>query len=171
MVATASGGKNKILAVACNTHDRGGGGLTFTTVGVRHLRFWTLSRGRLTSKKGIYTGVPPGSRTMLCVAYTDPTHDTARPEITLTGSKDGKVYIWKDNKACKAVSALEGPIFDMVVVGDQIAIGGKDKQAPLRILSLPRGWPAQVDLVQRTGMHPDKDGHSRAGAGRQFCVR
>lgn len=59
----------------------------------------------------------------------------------------------------------------MVVAGAQIVVGGKDEKMPLRILSLPRGWPAQLDLFQKMGTHPDPHGHSRHGAGRSLCVR
>jgi hypothetical protein len=69
VLITERGDKNKIIAAMCNPFDRVGQ-LNFVTVGIRHVKFWNMQRGRLSVKKGTFGSLSPTSRTMLSVAFT-----------------------------------------------------------------------------------------------------
>ncbi len=216
------GDKNRILAVTCNPFDRSGQ-LNFVTVGVRHIKFWSMQRGRLSAKKGSFGSLAPTSRTMLCASFTgvyvcicvctyisshsahrltriaftytcmyvlimltdgrlththihactfaDPTHDTGVADVALTGSKDGKVYIWRDTRAVMVVGVFDGPVFDIRAQNDMVSCGGKDSQAPVRMFALQRGWPARMDLVPRAVLHPEAGALANPSRGKRTCVR
>ena len=142
-------GKNRIIAIAFNPHMRTGE-LSFVTVGVRHVRFWSLLRGKLTGRKGSYD-TRGGSESMLSVAFTDPEHVSAVKDITFTGSKDGRIFIWKDTKAVWNVQCCKGPIFCLLVHGATVVAGGKDTNAPVREWKIGRGWPARLELTPARG--------------------
>ena len=59
------------------------------TVGVRHIKFWSIVGGGLTSKRGTYGDVGK-AETQLCVTYPK------EAGMLVTGAANGKLYIWKN---------------------------------------------------------------------------
>jgi WD40 repeat protein len=142
-------GKNRIISMAFNPHVRFGE-VSFVTVGERHVRFWSRVREKLSFRKGIFD-TPGGSESMLAVAYTDPDHLSADKDIVLTGSKDGRVWIWRDAKALWNVQTCTGPCFEVLVDGGTVFAGGKDLSAPIREWKIGRGWPTRLELTPAKG--------------------
>jgi hypothetical protein len=99
-------GKNRIISLAVNPIAKPAE-LSFVTVGVRHVSFWSFERGRLVVRKAVYD-CGRGSETMVSVAFTDPDHVSADRDVTFTGSKDGRVFIWKGIKAVWNVQCCTG---------------------------------------------------------------
>ncbi|KAI0227896.1 Echinoderm microtubule-associated protein-like 6 [Lamellibrachia satsuma] len=85
---------------------------SFVTVGVKHVKFWTVAGGQLLSKKGIIAAVPecpnmPKMQTMLSVAF-------GANNVTFTGAMNGDVFVWKDTTLTRLVQkAHNGPVFSM----------------------------------------------------------
>jgi WD40 repeat protein len=169
-------GKNRIIAIAFNPHVRAGE-MSFVTVGVRHVRFWSMQRGKLVGRQGSYD-VRGGSESMLSIAFTDPEHVSGVKDITFTGSKDGRVFIWKDTKAVWNVQCCKGPIFCLTVHGAMVFSGGKDGNAPIREWKIGRGWPTRLELTPARGsddqglnLAQKTDGAPVGGRATSACVR
>ncbi|XP_064600933.1 echinoderm microtubule-associated protein-like 6 [Liolophura sinensis] len=99
----------------------------FVTVGIRHVKFWTVAGGELVGKRGILTDAGMGGdaqrmQTMLSVAF-------GANNMTYTGSLSGDVFVWKDTTLVRLVQkAHSGPVFTMFTTlrDGLIVTGGKE---------------------------------------------
>ena len=99
------------------------------TVGMRHLRFWTVRGSELCATKPHYGSVAP-PQTMLSVAF-------GGAHVTYTGSLQGDVYVWRAHRLQRVVTrAHSGPIFCMYNSASAIVSGGKDGKVMALSLSL-----------------------------------
>ncbi|XP_043551898.1 echinoderm microtubule-associated protein-like 6 isoform X1 [Chiloscyllium plagiosum] len=96
----------------------------FVSVGIKHIKFWTLAGGALLSKKGtIGTVNDARMQTMLSVAF-------GANNLTFTGAISGDVYVWKDHSLIRVVAkAHTGPVFTMYTTlrDGLIVTGGKER--------------------------------------------
>uniref|UniRef100_A0A8C8VLX9 EMAP like 5 n=1 Tax=Pelusios castaneus TaxID=367368 RepID=A0A8C8VLX9_9SAUR len=96
----------------------------FVSVGVKHVRFWTLAGRALLSKKGLLSSVEDARmQTMLSVAF-------GANNLTFTGTISGDVCVWKDHVLVRIVAkAHNGPVFTMyTTLRDGLIItGGKER--------------------------------------------
>ncbi|XP_006814808.2 echinoderm microtubule-associated protein-like 6, partial [Saccoglossus kowalevskii] len=114
-LATTRGHKDKIYVIKWNPHAED----KLVTVGVKHIKFWTVAGGGLTSKRGTFGNVGKLD-TMMCATFGK------SPEVTYTGGANGAVYIWQDVTLSKTVKAHEGPCFAMHSLDKGFVTGGKD---------------------------------------------
>uniref|UniRef100_A0A3Q2XTX5 EMAP like 6 n=1 Tax=Hippocampus comes TaxID=109280 RepID=A0A3Q2XTX5_HIPCM len=91
----------------------------FVSVGVKHVRFWTLAGGSLLYKKGALGAAEDGRvQTMLAVN-----------NLTFTGAINGDVYVWREHFLGRVVAkAHSGPVFAMYTTlrDGLIVTGGKE---------------------------------------------
>ncbi|KAM3930547.1 echinoderm microtubule-associated protein-like 6 isoform 4-T4 [Leptodactylus fuscus] len=96
----------------------------FVSVGVKHIKFWTLAGSALLYKKGIVGSVDNAKmQTMLSVAF-------GANSLTFTGAINGDVYVWKDHFLIRLVAkAHTGPVFTMYTTlrDGLIVTGGKER--------------------------------------------
>ncbi|XP_035687635.1 echinoderm microtubule-associated protein-like 6 isoform X3 [Branchiostoma floridae] len=98
----------------------------FVTVGVKHVKFWTLAGSTLIGKKGVIGPNMAGEarmQTMLSVAF-------GANNLTFTGAMSGDVYVWRENSLVRLVAkAHNGPVFTMYTTlrDGLIVTGGKEK--------------------------------------------
>ncbi|XP_031434832.1 echinoderm microtubule-associated protein-like 6 isoform X2 [Clupea harengus] len=97
----------------------------FVSVGIKHIKFWTLAGGSLMYKKGVVGGVveDPRMQTMLSVAF-------GANNLTFSGAINGDVYVWKDHFLVRVVAkAHTGPVFTMYTTlrDGLIVTGGKER--------------------------------------------
>ncbi|OCT79280.1 hypothetical protein XELAEV_18026090mg [Xenopus laevis] len=96
----------------------------FVSVGVKHIKFWTLAGSALLYKKGIVGSVDNAKmQTMLSVAF-------GANSLTFTGAINGDVYVWKDHFLIRLVAkAHSGPVFTMYTTlrDGLIVTGGKER--------------------------------------------
>ncbi|PWA28199.1 hypothetical protein CCH79_00020514 [Gambusia affinis] len=96
----------------------------FVSVGIKHIKFWTLVGGSLMYKKGVIGSVEDGRmQTMLSVAF-------GANNLTFTGAINGDVYVWRDHFLVRVVAkAHSGPIFTMYTTlrDGLIVTGGKER--------------------------------------------
>lgn len=109
-LALVNGGKAQIVDL-CFRDDG-----SLATAGVRHLRFWTLSKG-LSSKNALW-GKAATDKNVACVAFHD--------QLALTGSAKGRLLIWKDNTVCDTKHLHEGVLDTILVTREFIYTGGRD---------------------------------------------
>ncbi|XP_075452064.1 echinoderm microtubule-associated protein-like 6 isoform X1 [Ascaphus truei] len=96
----------------------------FVSVGVKHIKFWTLAGSALLYKKGVVGSVDNAKmQTMLSVAF-------GANSLTFTGAINGDVYVWKDHFLIRLVAkAHTGPVFTMYTTlrDGLIVTGGKER--------------------------------------------
>uniref|UniRef100_A0A4W4FP77 HELP domain-containing protein n=1 Tax=Electrophorus electricus TaxID=8005 RepID=A0A4W4FP77_ELEEL len=96
----------------------------FVSVGIRHIKFWTLAGGSLLYKKGVMGSVADARlQTMLSVAF-------GANSLTFTGAINGDVYVWRDHFLVRVVAkAHTGPVFTMYTTlrDGLIVTGGKER--------------------------------------------
>ncbi|GAB5573088.1 echinoderm microtubule-associated protein-like 5 isoform X3 [Prionailurus iriomotensis] len=96
----------------------------FVSVGVKHVKFWTLAGRALLSKKGLVSTLEDARmQTMLAVAF-------GANNLTFTGTISGDVCVWKDHILCRTVArAHNGPVFAMFTTlrDGLIVTGGKER--------------------------------------------
>ncbi|XP_048374588.1 echinoderm microtubule-associated protein-like 6 isoform X9 [Sphaerodactylus townsendi] len=96
----------------------------FVSVGVKHMKFWTLAGSALLYKKGIIGSLEDAKmQTMLSVAF-------GANNLTFTGAINGDVYVWKDHFLIRLVAkAHTGPVFTMYTTlrDGLIVTGGKER--------------------------------------------
>ncbi|KAK3093757.1 hypothetical protein FSP39_019782 [Pinctada imbricata] len=97
----------------------------FVSVGVKHVKFWTVAGGEIIGKRGVLTpSVASGKpmQTMLSIGF-------GANNVTYTGAMSGDVYVWKDNMLERMVQkAHNGPVFSMFTTlrDGYIVTGGKE---------------------------------------------
>ncbi|MBN3275586.1 EMAL6 protein, partial [Polyodon spathula] len=96
----------------------------FVSVGIKHIKFWTLAGGALMYKKGAICSVEDARmQTMLSVAF-------GANNLTFTGAINGAVYVWRDHVLIRVVAkAHTGPVFTMYTTlrDGLIVTGGKER--------------------------------------------
>lgn len=96
----------------------------FVSVGIKHIKFWTLAGGALMYKKGVIGSVEDARmQTMLSVAF-------GANNLTFTGAINGDVYVWRDHVLIRVVAkAHTGPVFTMYTTlrDGLIVTGGKER--------------------------------------------
>lgn len=95
MIATNNGGRTKIVDVEFATPTQ------FVTVGVKHIKWWSLEGPHLESRNGIFGDTPVPSITCACF----PTRD---PAVVLTGTSEGHIFIWRNRTLAHVASAHAG---------------------------------------------------------------
>lgn len=129
----------------------------FVSVGIKHVKFWTLAGGALMYKKGVLGTVEDGRmHTMLSVAFgavsrlaglvsrchvgdlSSCTNTSGKERfvcclqsnLTFTGAINGDVYVWRDHYLLRVVAkAHTGPVFTMYTTlrDGLIVTGGKER--------------------------------------------
>ncbi|XP_061084047.1 echinoderm microtubule-associated protein-like 6 isoform X1 [Conger conger] len=96
----------------------------FVSVGIKHIKFWTLAGGSLMYKKGVIGSVEDARmQTMLSVAF-------GANNLTFTGAINGDVFVWRDHFLVRVVAkAHTGPVFTMYTTlrDGLIVTGGKER--------------------------------------------
>ncbi|XP_068597059.1 echinoderm microtubule-associated protein-like 6 [Brachionichthys hirsutus] len=96
----------------------------FVSVGIKHVKFWTLAGSALMHKKGVVGTLEDGRmQTMLSVAF-------GASNLTFTGAVSGDVYVWRQRYLLRLVAkAHTGPVFTMYTTlrDGLIVTGGKER--------------------------------------------
>lgn len=113
---------------------------SLVSVGVKTVNFWSLMGNTLQKKKGLF-GDTKNMQTMFCLGFGN-----KEKETYYTGSMDGRVFVWKENKVEEILpGAHNGAIYCMLQLEEGGFItAGKDGRirswdpnfAPLEIIDL-----------------------------------
>ncbi|CAF3456731.1 unnamed protein product [Rotaria socialis] len=140
-VATATASEERIFRALfrpnSDTH--------FVSVGVKHLKFWSIAGNTLVHQKALMTTMVDGKRstkmqTMLSIAF-------GPEDRTYTGSMTGLVFIWNKNTLERTVRAHQGPIFSMYSSDNCIVTGAKEKRsaASTKVLNPLKIWDLDMN--------------------------
>ncbi|XP_033122529.1 echinoderm microtubule-associated protein-like 6 [Anneissia japonica] len=100
----------------------------FVSIGVKHVKFWTLAGGQLICKRGLMNSAGKNTQgvrmqTMLSIAF-------GANDQTFTGSMSGDIYVWKGNLLNRVVEkAHQDAVFSLYTTlkDGLIVSGGKEK--------------------------------------------
>uniref|UniRef100_A0A1I8FGP9 WD_REPEATS_REGION domain-containing protein n=1 Tax=Macrostomum lignano TaxID=282301 RepID=A0A1I8FGP9_9PLAT len=99
----------------------------FVSVGVKHVKFWTLAGSQLVHRRGQLSGYADGNlrmTTMLSIAF-------AHNGVTYTGAMSGDVFVWQEHRLLIRLveKAHQGPVFSLYTTlkDGLIVSGGKEK--------------------------------------------
>ncbi|OBS66090.1 hypothetical protein A6R68_05372, partial [Neotoma lepida] len=102
----------------------------FVSVGVKHMKFWTLAGSALLYKKGVIGSMEAAKmQTMLSVAF-GAVLLCLQNNLTFTGAINGDIYVWKEHFLIRLVAkAHTGPVFTMYTTlrDGLIVTGGKER--------------------------------------------
>ncbi|KAH3854417.1 hypothetical protein DPMN_096959 [Dreissena polymorpha] len=131
----------------------------FVSVGVKHVKFWTVAGNQIVGKRARLTDAGTGTsikrlQTMLSIAF-------GANNVTYTGAMSGDVFVWQDNSLLRLVQkAHNGPIFSMFTTlrDGLIVTGGKEMPAkdngPVKLwdqeMKRCRAFP-----LREKGLNPD----------------
>ncbi|XP_038072339.1 echinoderm microtubule-associated protein-like 6 [Patiria miniata] len=117
----------------------------FVTVGVKHVKFWTVAGGELIAKRGLMNTAGQNTQdvkmqTMLSIAFGS--NDT-----TFTGAMSGDVYVWKQNILARVVSrAHNDAVFTLYTTlkDGLIVSGGKEKESKSKDSGPVKLWDQEM---------------------------
>jgi microtubule-associated protein-like 6 len=150
LISEARGDKNKILAISVSPYED-----QAVTVGLKHIRFWTWNNNMLKAQKGIF-GKKGMLQSILSIEFTG-------PGLTLTGTADGHIYVWKGNQLSKVIKAHDGPVFDLFADAAGVASAGKDGKVVL--------WDTSVQPKQTIDLAKVTEGLDGLSSGSTVCIR
>ncbi|XP_050404782.1 echinoderm microtubule-associated protein-like 6 [Patella vulgata] len=137
----------------------------FVTVGVKHVKFWTIAGSQLVGKRGILGDVGSGTnikkmQTMLSLAF-------GANSVTYTGALSGDVYVWKENQLIRLVQkAHTGPVFSMfTTLRDGLIVTG-GKEVPSKDNGPVKLWDQDM---KRCKAFPIRDEGKRADVVKSVC--
>ncbi|GFS05106.1 echinoderm microtubule-associated protein-like 6 [Elysia marginata] len=136
----------------------------FVTVGVKHVKFWSVAGSELIGKRGILTSSEAVGQhkmqTMLSLAF-------GANNVTYTGAMSGDVYVWQDSSLARVVQkAHTGPVFTMFTTlrDGLIVTGGKEVNSkdngPVKL------WDQEM---KRCKAFPLKENGSKADVVKSVC--
>eukprot|EP00759_Apiculatamorpha_spiralis_P014338 PhF_6_TR21028/c1_g1_i1/m.30235/K18598/EML6; echinoderm microtubule-associated protein-like 6 len=117
LLASDKGDSQRILDVRCNRTREVDSNNEWVTVGVKHIKFWSLQGTTLKGTKGL-VGNKGELKSFMTAATTN--------EFTCVGTSDGEIYVFKGNQLYKPIDAHQKHIFALEAVGDTLYSGGKD---------------------------------------------
>jgi microtubule-associated protein-like 6 len=118
LLATAKGDTNRILDIQNNTSRDANPQTDFVTVGVKHIKFWSLENtGTLIEKRGLL-GTKGEQKALLTVGFTT--------LYSCVGTADGEIYLFEGNKLTKVLDAHQRHLYALKGFGDVLYSGGRD---------------------------------------------
>ncbi|XP_060573407.1 echinoderm microtubule-associated protein-like 6 [Ruditapes philippinarum] len=137
----------------------------FVTVGVKHVKFWTVAGNQLMGKRAVLTDAGMGTdikklQTMLSVGF-------GANNVTYTGAMSGDVYVWKDNTLQRLVQkAHNGPVFTMfTTLRDGLIVTG-GKEMPSKENGPVKLWDQEMKRCRAFPLH---DHGSKADVVKSVC--
>uniref|UniRef100_UPI00358E5FDC echinoderm microtubule-associated protein-like 5 isoform X4 n=1 Tax=Myxine glutinosa TaxID=7769 RepID=UPI00358E5FDC len=144
-IASARGHRDKIFFVQVNPHNAD----RLLTVGVKHIRFWQVTGGGLTWRRG-EVGSVARCDTMLCAVYG------RSDDLSYSGAASGDVYVWRGVALLRTVKAHDGPIFSLHALEKGFVTGGKDGMVGLWDDSFERCLKTYA--IKRSALAPGSKG-------------
>ncbi|WAR18910.1 EMAL6-like protein [Mya arenaria] len=137
----------------------------FVTVGVKHVKFWTVAGNQIVGKRGVLTDAGAGTnikklQTMLSIGF-------GANNVTYTGAMSGDVYVWKDQILQRLVQkAHSGPVFSMfTTLRDGLIVTG-GKEMPSKDNGPVKLWDQEM---KRCRAFPLRDHGSKADVVKSVC--
>lgn len=116
----------------------------FVTIGLKHIKFWTLNGRNLTSSKGIFGTFAADS--LICMTY-------AFDNNTLfTGDSKGNMTLWTGRNATKSIKAHNGSCFVLYHKNNVLYSGGQD--GIIKVYNNKLELKENYDMTKMTPFNP-----------------
>ena len=116
-LASEKGDTNRILDIQCNLTTDADNNNDFVTVGVKHIKFWSLDGSKLNETKGLL-GRKGDRQPFLTVTTTS--------RYTVAGTQGGELYCFSGRKLAKIVDAHQKCVYSIKADGDTLYSAGRD---------------------------------------------
>lgn len=116
----------------------------FVTVGLKHIKFWTLRGRSLTSQKGIFGSVKIDS--LMCLAFA------FKNQTLFTGDSKGNVIQWTGRNATKSIKSHNGSTYCLFFKNNNLYSGGQD--GIIKIYNSKLEITETIDMAKMTSFNP-----------------
>eukprot|EP00698_Gefionella_okellyi_P011914 TRINITY_DN3177_c0_g1_i1.p1 TRINITY_DN3177_c0_g1~~TRINITY_DN3177_c0_g1_i1.p1 ORF type:complete len:1137 (-),score=303.33 TRINITY_DN3177_c0_g1_i1:786-4136(-) len=138
-VSCERGGSDRLFMVGFTPASN-----TFASVGVKHMRYWTIATdGSLSYKKGIM-GAKGTLQPIFCVSGDSEGR-------FLTGTQNGEVYAWRASAVSDVYKSHDGAVFAIYTDEQGVITGGKD--------GVLRLWDRSLNTVEHEFPLPQTPGN------------
>jgi len=118
--------------------------IEFITVGLKHIKLWTLNGRNLTSQKGVYGSVPKEAHLVACYAFNKKT--------CVSGDAKGNLVTWSGRSATKAIKAHNGGLWALHSTKDKLFSGGQD--GFIKVFNSKMEETEKIDMSKYTSFNP-----------------
>ncbi len=116
----------------------------FVTIGLKHLKIWSLNGRNLTSAKGIFGSIPVDSLICMTFAFDNKT--------LFSGDSKGNMILWTGRNATKSIKAHNGSCFALYSKNNMLYSGGQD--GLIKIFNNKLELKDSIDMTKMTSFNP-----------------
>lgn len=116
----------------------------FVTIGLKHIKLWTLKGRSLTSQKGIFGSVTKDSLMSLAFAF--------QTKTLFTGDSKGNIILWTGRNATKSIKAHNGSTYCLYANKNFLYSGGQD--GTIKIYNNKLEVKDTIDMAKMTSFNP-----------------
>lgn len=138
MVASCPVDKSRLMAGEFKTENE------FITIGLKHIKFFTLNGRNISSTKGLFGSCPTSA--LLCMAQC------FQSKILVTGDTNGNLLVWSGRNATKAIKAHNGAVWSLMHDSNLLYSGGQD--GLIKIYSQQFEVKETIDMTKMTPFNP-----------------
>lgn len=138
LVASSTVDKSRVTDCAFKTNTE------FVTIGLKHIKFWTLNGRSLTTNKGIFGSIAIES--LICMTYAFDNNSM------FTGDAKGNLILWTGRNATKSIKAHNGSCYVLYHKNNQLYSGGQD--GIIKIYNNKLEVKENIDMSKMTAFNP-----------------
>lgn len=130
--------KSRVTDLAFKTNNE------FVTIGLKHLKVWSLNGRNISSAKGIFGSIPVESLICMSFAFENNT--------LFTGDSKGNLILWMDRNATKSIKAHTGSSFCLFHKNNLLYSGGQD--GIIKVYNNKLEVKDTIDMTKMTSFNP-----------------
>jgi hypothetical protein len=116
----------------------------FVTIGLKHIKFWSLKGRNLTSQKGIFGNIPIDSLMSMTFAF--------ETQTLFTGDSKGNIILWTGRNASKSIKSNNGSTYCLYYKKNLLYSGGQD--GIIKIYNNKLEIKDIIDMSKMTSFNP-----------------
>jgi len=138
MIASSAVDKERVLGADWKDEKE------FITVGLKHVKLWTLNGRNLTAQKGVFGSTPIDSHLVVCYAFGK--------KVCISGDARGNLVTWSGRSATKSIKAHNGAIWALHTKKDKLFSGGLD--GFIKVYNSKMEETENIDISKLTSFGP-----------------
>jgi microtubule-associated protein-like 6 len=116
----------------------------FVTIGLNHIKFWSLKGRNLTSQKGLFDKIPKESLMSMTFAF--------ETQTLFTGDSKGNIILWTGRNATKSIKSHNGSTYCLYYKKNLLYSGGQD--GTIKIYNNKFEIKDTIDMSKMTSFNP-----------------
>jgi len=138
LLATSPVDKARVTDLAFKTNNE------FVSIGLKHLKIWTINGRNLNAAKGIFGSIPVDSLICMTFAFDSKT--------LFTGDSKGNLILWNGRNATRSIKAHNGSCFVLYHKNNMLYSGGQD--GIIKIFNNKLDLKDNIDMTKMTSFNP-----------------